>query len=71
MPHDFPLKPADPAEMVHLVFFTYESNQHIEAYANKEHADRAAAHYKRRGFAPSRTDSRALRGEAYLTMIGA
>ena len=71
MPHDFPLKPANPAEMIHLVFFTESGSQCMEAYSNKEHAERAAAHYKRRGFAPTRVDSRAIRGEAFLTMIGA
>jgi hypothetical protein len=71
MPHDFPLKPANPAEMIHLVFFTESGNQCMEVYADKEHAERAKAHYKRRGFAPARVDSRAIRGEAFLTMIGA
>jgi hypothetical protein len=37
----------------------------------QEHADRAAAHYKRRGFADTRIDARAIRGETFLTMIGA
>jgi hypothetical protein len=34
-------------------------------------AERAAAHYKRRGFADTRIDARAIRGETFLTMIGA
>jgi hypothetical protein len=71
MPYDFPLKPADPAEMIHLVFFTESGRDCLEAYADKQHAERAAAHYKRRGFGPARVDSRAIRGEPFLTMIGA
>ena len=71
MAHDFPLKPANPAEMIHLVFFTDSGSLCLEAYSNKEHAERAAAHYKRRGLISARVDSRAIRGEPFLTMIGA
>ena len=69
MPHDFPATPA--AVMVYLVFFTENKTACLEAYSDKEHADRAAAHYKRRGFSDTRIDARAIRGQTYLTMIGA
>jgi len=66
---DFPATPA--AALVYLVFFTDSGSACLEAYADKDHAERAAAHYKRRGFADTRIDARAIRGEAFLTMIGA
>ena len=69
MPHDFPATPA--AELVYLVFFTDSGSACLEAYVDKDHAERAAAHYKRRGFADTRIDARAIRGETFLTMIGA
>jgi hypothetical protein len=69
MPHDFPTTPA--AALVYLVFFTDSGSACLEAYADKNHAERAAAHYKRRGFADTRIDARAIRGETFLTMIGA
>jgi hypothetical protein len=69
MPHDFPATPA--ATLVYLVFFTDSGSACLEAYENKEHAERAAAHYKRRGFADTRIDARAIRGETFLTLIGA
>ena len=69
MAHDFPASPA--AELIYLVFFTDNKTACLEAYSDKEHADRAAAHYKRRGFADTRTEARAVRGLTYLTMIGA
>jgi hypothetical protein len=45
MPHDFPPTPA--AALVYLVFFTDSGSACLEAYADKDHAERAAAHYKR------------------------
>jgi hypothetical protein len=69
MSHDFPATPA--AQLVYLVFFTDSGSACFEAYADKDHAERAAAHYKRRGFADTRIDARAIRGETFLTMIGA
>jgi hypothetical protein len=69
MPHDFPATPA--AELVYLVFFTDSGSACLEAYSTQEHAERAAAHYKRRGFSDTRIDARAVRGETFLTMIGA
>jgi hypothetical protein len=69
MQHDFPATPA--AQLVYLVFFTDSDSACLEAYTDKDHAERAAAHYKRRGFADTRIDARAIRGETFLTMIGA
>jgi len=69
MAHDFPATPA--TEFIYLVFFTEDKTACLEAYSDKEHADRAAAHYKRRGFADTRIEARAVRGQVYLTMIGA
>ncbi len=69
MANDFPIAPA--AAFVYLVLFTDSGSACLEAYENKEHAERAAAHYKRRGFADTRIDARALRGETFLTLIGA
>jgi len=69
MAHDFPATPA--TEFIYLVFFTDSGSACLEAYSDKEHADRAAAHYKRRGFADTRIEARAVRGQVYLTMIGA
>ena len=59
------------APRVYLVFFTDSGSACLEAYSTQEHAERAAAHYKRRGFADTRIDARAIRGETFLTMIGA
>jgi hypothetical protein len=69
MPHDFPATPA--TDFIYLVFFTDSKSACLEAYSTKENAERAAAHYKRRGFADTRIDARAVRGETFLTMIGA
>ena len=69
MANDFPTTPA--ADFIYLVFFTDSGSACLEAYADKEHADRAAAHYKRRGFADTRIDARAIRGQTFLTLIGA
>ena len=66
---DFPATPA--ADLIYLVFFTDNKSACLEAYSTQEHAERAAAHYKRRGFADTRIDARAVRGETFLTMIGA
>lgn len=66
---DFPA--TNNADRVYLVFFTDRKDSCFEAYTSQEHAERAAAHYKRRGFADVRIDARALRGQTYLTMIGA
>jgi hypothetical protein len=59
------------APRVYLVFFTDSGSTCLEAYSTQEHAERAAAHYKRRGFSDTRIDARAIRGETFLTMIGA
>lgn len=59
------------APRVFLVFFTDRQDACLEAYATQEHADRAATHYTRRGFADVRIDARAIRGQTFLTMIGA
>lgn len=67
--NDFPA--TNDAPRVYLVFFTDSGSQCLEAYADKEHAERAAAHYKHRGFADARIDARAIRGQTFLTMIGA
>lgn len=69
MNHDFPA--TNDAPRVYLVFFTDSGSQCLEAYATQEHAQRAADHYKRRGFADTRIDARAIRGQTFLTMIGA
>lgn len=69
MSHDFPA--TNDATRVYLVFFTDSGSQCLEAYATQEHAQRAADHYKRRGFADARIDARAIRGQTFLTMIGA
>jgi hypothetical protein len=66
---DFPA--TNDAPRVYLVFFTDRQDLCLEAYSTQEHADRAAAHYKRLGFADTRIDVRAIRGQTFLTMIGA
>jgi disulfide oxidoreductase YuzD len=66
------LFPASPAtEFIYLVFFTEDCASCLEAYAEKNSAERAAAHYKRKGFSDVRIDARAIRGDVYLQMIGA
>lgn len=69
MENTFPTTPA--VNFVYLVFITEDPTHQIEAYSTKEHAERARAHYHRRGFTAARIDARAIRSAHYLDLIGA
>ena len=57
--------------MIYLVFITDDREHCLEVYPTHEMAERAVAHYKRRGYKNARIEARAIRDAAYLSMIGA
>jgi hypothetical protein len=61
----------DKAASIFLVFFTTSGRDCLDVYSTEEQAKRAVAHYKRQGHGNARIDNRAIRGETFLTMIGA
>ncbi|TXH51131.1 MAG: hypothetical protein E6Q97_19050 [Desulfurellales bacterium] len=65
---DFPQTPA--ARWVYLVIYFDDGHPCAEAYINIGHAERAKSHAIKAGF-NARIETRAIRGETYLSMIGA
>ena len=57
-------------QTIFLVFITEDREHCLEVYPTFELAERAAAHYTRRGY-KARIDARAIRSAEYLSMIGA
>ena len=65
---DFPQTPA--ARWIHLVVYFVDGHPCTEVYIDIGHAERAKNHVIKAGF-NAHIETRAIRGETYLSMIGA